>query len=77
MKKVFIALFLVLTMTGCVNTALLKSSQAYYDSTKPYIEMAISSKKISKEEKESVKLNMAEFQKMLDHYAAEKAWYEF
>lgn len=79
MKKIIFFAATVATMvfmSGCVNEALLKSSQAYYDSTKPYIEMAIENKSMSKEEVDSVKLNMNQFKKTLDHYAANKAWYE-
>ena len=80
MKKtiLFIASLLTLvTMSGCVNDALVKSAQAYYDSTKPYMEIAIEDKTISQEEVDSLKLNMEQFKKTLDAYSANKSWYEF
>ena len=80
MKKIILfvsSAIVMLSLSGCVNEALLKSAQAYYDSTEPYMKMAIENKSLSKEEVDSVKLNMNQFKKTLDHYAANKAWYEF
>lgn len=78
MKKFLLLTGIVLVATtGCVNTALLKSSQAYYDSTEPYMKMAMEDKFISKEEVESIKTNMEQFKKTLDSFSAQKAWYDF
>lgn len=80
MKKITMtiaAIIMAIALSGCVNKALLKSSQAYYDSTRPYMELIIKSNTLSKEEVDSIKLNMSQFKKTLDSYEAEKAWYEF
>ena len=80
MKKtiLFAAAALVLvTLSGCVNDALVRSAQAYYDSTEPYIKIALEDKSISQDEVDSLKLNMEQFKQTLDAYSAKSAWYEF
>lgn len=80
MKKIFLIAAAAVTMvilSGCVNTALVKSAQAYYDSTEPYMKIALEDKTISQEEVDSIKLNMEQFKKTLDAYSANKSWYEF
>lgn len=79
MKKfvLIIAVLVLMLVSGCVNKAMVKSSQAYYDSTKPYLEMVINSKEIDSEEANSIKLNMEQFKKTLDAFEAQDAWYEF
>jgi hypothetical protein len=59
MKKfvLIIAVLVLMLVSGCVNKAMVKSSQAYYDSTKPYLEMVINSKEINSEEKENLARN--------------------
>lgn len=79
MKKitVIIAVVIATTLSGCLNQALLKSSVAYQESTKPYLKMVLDDKKISKEEKESLRLNISEFEKTLLKFMNKKEWYEF
>ena len=80
MKKILLFAVSVLTMvmmSGCVNDALVRSAQAYYDSTEPYMKIALEDKTISQEEVNSLKLNMEQFKKTLDAYSANKSWYEF
>lgn len=79
MKKIVlvVAVLTLMLTSGCVNKAMVKSSQAYYDSTKPYLEMVINSKDIDAEEAGSIKLNMEQFKKTLDAFSAQEAWYEF
>lgn len=79
MKKIVlvVAVLTLMLASGCVNKAMVKSSQAYYDSTKPYLEMVINSKDIDAEEAGSIKLNMEQFKKTLDAFSAQEAWYEF
>ena len=80
MKKIILfaaAALTLVTLSGCVNKALVRSAQAYYDSTEPYMKIAIEDRSISQEEVDSLKLNMEQFKKTLDAYSAEKAWYEF
>lgn len=80
MKKIIlfaVAVLTMVTMSGCVNDALVKSAQAYYDSTEPYMKIALEDKTISQEEVNSLKLNMEQFKKTLDAYSANKSWYEF
>lgn len=80
MKKIFLISATVLTMlvmSGCVNQSLVKSAQAYYDSTEPYLEMVIKNEGVSKEEADSIKLNMEQFKKTLEAFSAQESWYEF
>jgi uncharacterized protein YxeA len=80
MKKIvlfFVILLTMIVMSGCVNKALVRSSQAYYDSTEPYLEMVMKNEDISAEEIDSIKLNMEQFKKTLDEFSAQESWYEF
>lgn len=79
MKKiiVLISIVFVVVLSGCVNSSFLKSAQAYYDSTLPYMNVALEDKTISQAEVDSLRMNMEQFKKTLDHYSANKAWYEF
>jgi len=80
MKKAVLfitAAMLIATLSGCVNKAFLASSTAYQSSTKPYLEMILESDKISAGEKESLKLNIEEYEKTLQKYNEDISWYEF
>lgn len=80
MKKAVLfiaAAMLIATLSGCVNKAFLASSTAYQSSTKPYLEMVLESDKISAGEKESLKLNIDEYEKTLKKFNEDTPWYEF
>lgn len=76
-KMLFVAMFgLLFVLSGCVNQALLDSATAYQESTKPYLEMVLEGSLISDGEKESLRVNMSEFEKTIKQYQENKPWYE-